>query len=72
MSRAGALTELAASIRNVRRIGGTAFRGLGRMLAGASCYGGTWGSTNEMIAVMRMAAAEAYVSNRMQDTLSAR
>lgn len=72
MSRGGALVELAPSIRNVRTMGGAAFRGLARMLAGAACYGATWESTDEMLAVMRAAVAEAYVTNRMQDTLSAR
>jgi hypothetical protein len=72
ISRAAALRELAPRIRNVRLLGGTAFRGLARLAAEATCYEGVWRSTDGMLEVLHAAAQNPYVAERTQDTLVAR
>jgi hypothetical protein len=72
VSRATALRELAPRIRNVRVLGGAAFRGLSRLVAEASCYEGVWHSTDGMLEIMSAAATNPYVAERTQDTLVAR
>jgi hypothetical protein len=39
VSKGLALHQLANSVRNFRQLGGTALEGLGRLVAGAQCYG---------------------------------